>query len=270
MSRPDDICPQPDKPVSSATRPLSPAIYPTSVWICNDTHEAELLLGGGAEGYVYQRDGHPNADGFADKVRQLHAADRIAITSSGMSALSLALLSQASSGDHLVVSNQLYGRSLQLLTTEAARVGIRSTTVDTCDLAATEAAILPETKLVVAESIANPLLRVVDIGALAELAERRGAKLLIDNTFATPVLGQPLKLGAHLVMESVSKLINGHSDVMLGLLCGNEDCWERVPLVASAWGLASGPFDCWLASRGLATMHLRVQRAYLAALGPGP
>ena len=138
--RPDDICPRPDKPVSHTTQPMAPAIYPTSVWMCNDTQQADQLLSRDLEGYVYQRDGHPNADAFAEKVAELHAAERVAVTSSGMAAMSLAVLSQLMPGDHVVVSNQLYGRSLLLLTQELNRLGITSTRVDTCDLTATRTA----------------------------------------------------------------------------------------------------------------------------------
>ena len=261
MPTPDDICPRPDELPPQTTQPHSAPIYLTSVWRCDDPRQADDMLGGRTPGYVYQRDGHPNADLFAEKCRELHHAERAAITSSGMAALSLALLSQLRTGDHVVASRNLYGKSLLLLGTEAARVGIACSTADTCDLSTTAAAFTPQTKLVVVETIANPLLQVADIAALAELCHARGAKLLVDNTFATPVLCQPLTLGADFVLESVSKMMNGHSDVMLGLLCGRAADWERVPVALSAWGLASSPFDAWLSSRGLATLHLRMDRA---------
>ncbi len=264
--RTDDICPRPDQLPPQPTWPYAAPIYPASVWCCESTDQAEQMLNGSLAGYVYQRDGHPNADMFAEKCRQLHQAERTAVTSSGMAAMAAAVLSQLRHGDHIVVSNQLYGRSLALLGQESARLGIESAFVDTCDLTATAAAFTRQTKLVVVETIANPILRVADIAALGELAHGRGALLLVDNTFATPALCRPLSLGADLVMESVSKMMNGHSDVMLGLLCGREANWQRVPAVLASWGLASSPFDCWLASRGLATMHLRVVRACSNAL----
>ena len=105
------------------------------------------------------------------------------------------------------------------------------------------------------------LLEVADIAALAKIAHARKAVLLIDNTFASPILCRPLELGADLVMESLTKTMNGHSDVVLGLLCGREAVFERVPTVISAWGLSSSPFDCWLAERGLHTFELRFERA---------
>ena len=122
--RPDEICPRPVEMAASTTRPLSPAIFPTSVWICNDTTEAEQVLGGDRHGYVYQRHGHPNADALAQKCRQLHAAEQAVMTASGMSALAVALLTQLASGDHVVAARQLYGHTLRLLTEEISRLGI--------------------------------------------------------------------------------------------------------------------------------------------------
>ena len=139
-ARPDDICPRPDKPVAQTTQPLAPAIYPTSVWMCNDTQQADQILAGQQEGYVYQRVGHPNADAFAEKVASLHRAERVAVTSSGMAALALAALSQLEPGDHVLMSNQLYGQTVVLFAQELKRLGITSASVDTTDLNATRAA----------------------------------------------------------------------------------------------------------------------------------
>jgi len=263
---PADLCPRPLPLPPLATTPHAPPIYPTSVWACESPQQADDMLAGRLPGYVYQRDGHPNAYLLAEKCRQLHSADRAAVTASGMGALAVAMLSQLAAGDHALLGNRLYGKSHQLFGVEAGRLGIEMTTVDTCDLAATAAAIKPNTKLLLAETIANPLLEVADIAALAEIAHRRGIVLLIDNTFASPILCRPLALGADLVMESLTKTMNGHSDVILGLLAGNEAVWPRVPQVISAFGLCSSPFDCWLADRGLATAHLRIERACENAL----
>jgi cystathionine beta-lyase/cystathionine gamma-synthase len=236
-------------------------IYPTSVWRCDDTNQAEQLLMGELQGYVYQRNGHPNADVLAQKLGELYGAEAAAVTSSGMAALSLAMLSQLQSGERVVLSRQLYGSSLQLLQQELPRLGIQSTAVDTGDLSATGAALAAGARMLVVETIANPMLRVADLRALADLAHQHQALLLVDNTFASPVLCRPLEWGADLVLDSISKIVNGQSDVMLGLLCGRAELWDRVPSVLSCWGLASSPFDCWLAARGLTTLALRIERA---------
>jgi len=259
--KPEDICPTPGELPPQTTEPHAAPIWLSSVYRCESPDQALAMLGGEESGYVYQRDRHPNADMLVQKCCQLHRAERAAITSCGMSALSLALLSQAQSGDHVVVSSQLYGRSIDLLVTEAQRLGIASTIVDMSDLEAVREALTAQTRLIVAETITNPLLRVADIGALAKIAHQGGAILLVDNTFASPILCRPLELGADLVVESISKIMNGHSDVMLGLLCGGEKHWQRVERASSIWGLASGPLECWLAMRGLSTLALRAQRA---------
>ncbi|MFM8253256.1 MAG: trans-sulfuration enzyme family protein [Planctomycetota bacterium] len=263
---PDDLCPQSPKPLNLPTQPHSPAIYPTSVWECRDPEQAASLLAGELPGYVYQRDGHPNADQFAAKCAELHGAERAIITASGMAALSVAVLSQLQQGDHLIVSNRLYGRSLLLFGGECPRLGIPCSVVDTGDLSAVRRAMTERTRLIVVETLANPLLQVADIGGLAEIARQSGAQLLVDNTFASPALCRPLDLGADWVMESVSKMMNGHSDIMLGMLAGSAARWQRVPLVTAAWGLASSPFDCWLALRGLSTLAVRMERACANAL----
>jgi len=266
MSDPRDICPRPQEMPPLPTRPYAPPIYLASVWECESPAQADELLAGREAGYVYQRDGNPNASSLAEKLKSLHSAPCGAITGSGMGALAAALLSQLKTGDHAVVGSRMYGKTLALFQGEAARMGIEVTAVDTCDAAAVMAAVRPNTKLVLAETIANPLLEVADVAALAEVTRKKNVRLLIDNTFATPILCRPLVLGADLVMESLTKTLNGHSDVILGFLGGVENVWQRVPPVISTWGLASGPFDCWLAERGLATAHLRIERACQNAL----
>jgi len=259
--KPDDLCPRPVELRMVDAEPLAPPLYLASVYRCHDTEQAAAVLSGSAPGYAYVRDGHPNADMLAERCRELHGAERAAITASGMGALALAALSQLRAGDHVVASNQLYGRSLTLLSEEMERLGIAATSVDTCDLAATRRAVTSRTKLVVAETITNPLLRVTDIQQLARVAHDCGARLLVDNTLAGPVVCRPLELGADLVLESLTKTMNGHSDVLLGLLCGKAEAWDRVPSVLSIWGLTSSPMDCWLALRGLGTLALRIERA---------
>jgi cystathionine beta-lyase/cystathionine gamma-synthase len=191
----------------------------------------------------------------------LHGTERAAITSSGMAALALLVLAELQPGDHMVVSNQLYGRTLALLTGEAARLGMTGTLVDACDLGQVRAAVTKQTRLVVVETISNPLLRVANLSALAEVAHAQGAALVADNTLAGPAVCRPHALGADWVMESLTKSMNGHSDVVLGLLCGQSQHWQRVPAVLSTWGLAAAPFDCWLALRGIGTLGVRMERA---------
>lgn len=266
MNRPDDICPRIDSVPATETVPAAPAIHPATVWACESPAQAEAILAGEEAGFVYQRNGHPNAVLFADKAKELHGAEHALVTASGMSAMSVILLAHLQGGSKIVASNQLYGQTSELLNYEAARFGVQCVEADLYDLKAAANAIDSDTDLVVVETIANPLLRVADIAALAELAHQAGARVVVDNTFATPIVCRPLELGADLVVESVSKMMNGHSDAMIGLVLANGDNWNRLERVNAVWGFASSPFDCFLAARGLATLHLRCQRACENAL----
>jgi cystathionine beta-lyase/cystathionine gamma-synthase len=264
--KPDDFLPRPERVSPLATHPHAPPIYLTSVWECESPAQADAMLAGSEPGYVYQRDGHPNGVALAAKLNELEQAPHGITVASGMAAISAALLTTVAQGDHVIAGSRVYGKTLLLLQAEASRLGIALSVVDTNDLAAVAAAMTDRTKLLLAETIANPLLQVVDIAALAEIAHRGGARLLVDNTFASPLVCRPMELGADLVMESLTKTLNGHSDVLLGYLGGRTDIWPRVKQVVSAWGFSASPFDCWLAARGLATAHLRIERACSNAL----
>ena len=265
LLRADDVCPRPDEPPPMPTVPLASPIYPAAVYRCASPDEADRLLGGQADGYVYSRDRQPNADLLAEKIRELHGAERAAICGSGMAASSAVALAFLKSGDHVVVGDQMYGRTFGLLR-ELTRLGVEHTIVDACDLAAVRAALKPQTRLVWVETITNPLVQVVDVAALAEVTHQGGAKLVVDNTFASPVLCRPLDLGADVVYESLTKIMNGHSDVLLGAVCGRASDWDRVASVIVTFGLSAAPFDCWLAARGLGTLALRADRASSNAL----
>lgn len=241
--------------------PHSPPLYLSTVFACDSTEQARQMLAGRQPGYVYQRDGHPNGDMLAERCRLLHAAEWALVTSSGMGALAAVVLAECQAGDHLLVGQDLYGRSLDLLSGEAARLGIECELVDTSNVAAVAQKMRPETRLVVAETISNPLLKVADIPELAQLCHRHGARLLVDNTFASPWCCRPLKLGADLVIESMTKIMNGHADGLLGLVCGRSGDAAQVKRMTSIWGLTASAFDCWLVARGLSTLHLRSERA---------
>src|SRR5262249_14615999 len=180
---------------------------------------------------------------------------------SGMASISTIVLALVQQGQRIVAGNRLYGRTVQLFDQELSRFGVQTVFVDANDPAAVEAALQTPTRLLFVETMSNPLLRLVDVAALAELAHRHQCLLIVDNTFATPVLTRPLALGADVVMESLTKMIGGHSDVTLGLIAGRDDLLAQVSATSSIWGLAANPFDCWLAERSLATLPLRMRAA---------
>ena len=261
VMKPDDICPRPETVAPESTEPMAQPIYLASVYACEDPDQASRLLSGETGGYVYRRDGHPNADALSRLCARLHGADQAAVCASGMAALGMAALAQLQQGDHVVLSNQLYGRTQQLFSEELNRLGVRSTTFDPSRPGSIETAFTPQSRLVVVETIANPILQVVDLAQLAEAAHRHEALLLVDNTLASPVICRPLEFGADIVVESLTKIANGHSDVLLGMICGRADIWQRVPQVLAIWGATASPMDCWLAQRGMGTLALRVDRA---------
>jgi cystathionine beta-lyase/cystathionine gamma-synthase len=238
-----------------------PPLYQCSVYTLPDLDALDHILNAEEPGYIYARDGHPNARYLADQLAALEGASWAVVSGSGMAAITAALVATVQQGERIVASNRLYGRTTQLLTQELTRFGVQTTYVDSGDLDEVRTALDRPAKLLFVETVSNPLLYVANLEALVELAHEHGCLLLVDNTFATPVLTRPLELGADFVVESLTKMIGGHSDVTLGLVCGRGDQLSQVAQAASIWGLASNPFDCWLASRGLATLPLRMRAA---------
>jgi cystathionine beta-lyase/cystathionine gamma-synthase len=243
-------------------RPLVPPLYQASVFALPDLDALDAILDDGEPGFFYARDGHPNAALLADELAVLEDAEWGLVCGSGMAAIVTALLGLVKPGGHIVASHRLYGRTMTLLRQELPRFGVATTFVDLQEPGALRDALKERADVVVAESISNPLLRVTDVPALAELAHDHGARLLVDNTFATPVLLRPLEHGADLVMESLTKMVGGHSDLTLGVLCGDdEELRPALEQLRSIWGLSASPFDCWLAQRSLPTVGLRVRAA---------
>jgi cystathionine gamma-synthase len=243
------------------SNPLAPPLYQSSVYTLPDLDALDRIYNAESSGFIYARDAHPNARRLAARLASVEAADWAVICGSGMAAVSAICLANVQKGERIVASNRLYGRSTQLLGPEFERFGITSEFVDCNDLERVEAALCRGAKLMLVETVSNPLLRLVDIPALATLARQHGCMLLVDNTFATPILTRPLELGADVVIESLTKMIGGHSDVTLGMLAGKAELPPQIAATVSIWGLASNPFDCWLAERGLATLELRMRAA---------
>ena len=199
---------------------------------------------------------------MADAVARLEGGTWALVCGSGMAAVSAAVVPLVSAGGRIVASDRLYGRTNQMFRDELARFGVRTDFVDVADLDAVAAALREPAAVVFVETVSNPLCRVSDLAELARLAKSAGAELVVDNTFASPVLCRPLELGATLVMESLTKIMGGHSDVTLGAVAGLDPALQAGAAKASAvWGLSGSPFDSWLALRGLETLHLRVEAA---------
>jgi cystathionine gamma-synthase len=249
------------------TEPLVPPLYQSSVYTFPDLDVLDRVLNGEEQGFIYARDAHPNARHLAACLAKLHGAEWALVGGSGMASISTIVLSQVQSGQRIVASNRLYGRTVQLLDQELGRFGIQTAFVDCSDLEAVRVALETPARILFVETMSNPLLRIVDLAPLAELAHQKDCLLIVDNTFATPQLTRPLDLGADVVMESLTKMIGGHSDVTLGLIAGRGDLLPQVTATASIWGFSANPFDCWLAERGLASFPLRMRAACANAVG---
>ena len=249
------------------TRPLAPSIHPSAVYCVPDLDVLDAIYAGEEPGFIYARDGHPNARSLAMELAKAEAASWGIVTATGMGAISGPLLALVSQGERIVASNSLYGKTTKLLAQEMSRFGVISQFVDTNDLNAVRAALETPARILLVETVSNPLCRIADLPALAELAHSRNCLLFVDNTFASPYLCRPLEMGADLVMESLTKMIGGHSDVTLGFV-GGSDAAHSAPIGAgiSTWGLAANPFDCWLAERGFATLDLRMPAATANAI----
>lgn len=240
------------------TRPSSPPVYMTTAFDLEDLQQLEAVAAGSQTGFIYTRDGNPNHEAFAADVARLEGAEAGVVCASGMGALTATLMALLKSGDHVVAGRVLYGRTGQMLNHLAASFGVIVSFVDTADPAAVGAACTPQTRLCIVESVTNPLVEVTDLPAIATAIG--GVPLLVDNTFATPCLLRPIEHGAKLVWHSASKYLNGHGDVMLGVIVGDKSLIRRIKGLAALIGVNSNPFEAWLGSRGLRTLPLRMQR----------
>jgi cystathionine beta-lyase/cystathionine gamma-synthase len=215
---------------------------------------------GGHRGFEYSRSGNPTRSALEECLAALEEARHCLAFASGLAAESTLLL-LLKPGDHVVYMEDVYGGTFRLFDKVMRRFGLTFTAVDASNLDAVEQAITPATRLVWLESPTNPLLRVVDIDAVSEVAHSREAKVCVDNTFATPYLQQPLHLGADVVVHSTTKYIGGHSDVVGGAIMTSDDELEKqLRFHQNALGAVPSPFDCWLLLRGIKTLALRVER----------
>ena len=265
LPRPSTTCARAAEPTLSATSPLVPPIELSAVYRIEGLAQVDALYEGNENGFIYARDGHPNAARLGERVARLEHAEAALVCASGMGAEAALMLALLEAGDEVALSAGIYGRTLALVGKELARFGVRHQTFDPSRPDLLAKSIGPRTRLVFAETLSNPLVRLADIAGLAEVARGVGATLAVDHTFA-PLLCYPLDLGAEVVVHSATKLIGGHSDLTLGILAGSSPLVARAGAVASTFGLTGNPFESWLALRGLATLPLRSARACANAL----
>ncbi len=246
---------------------VAPPLFQTSTFAFASPEQGAARFKGEEEGYIYTRIGNPTIDRLEEKVTALEGGAGALACSSGMGAIATLFFSLLSAGDHVVATSSLYGPSRTLLEKHFSRFGVRSTWVDTGDLDQVRQAIRPDTRLLYVETPANPTIRLTDIAACAEICRGENILLAVDNTFASPILQKPLDLGADISLHSVTKFINGHTDVVGGILVFKER--ETMDRVVKPWqmlGATMDPHQAWLVLRGAKTLKMRVEKAQANAM----
>ncbi|MEM1277272.1 MAG: O-succinylhomoserine sulfhydrylase [Pseudomonadota bacterium] len=236
----------------------SEALYLTQGFVYESAEAAEARFKGEATGYVYSRYGNPTVRMFEERVALLEGAEDAFATATGMAAVHGALMCQLKTGDHVVAARALFGSCLYIVETLCPRFGIEITLVDGTDLAQWQAAVRPETKICFLESPSNPTLEVIDIQAVAEIAHSVGARLVVDNVFATPMFQRPMELGADIVVYSATKHIDGQGRCLGGVILGSKAfIRDELEGFIKHIGPALSPFNAWVLLKGLETLALR-------------
>jgi methionine-gamma-lyase len=253
----------PEDPLGSVVTP----IYQTSTFAFHNAQEGADRFAGKADGYIYTRIGNPTTTALEQNVAQLENGFGATATSSGMGAVSTVYMALLGRDQHLVSTASVYGPSRVLLEKHMSRFGVEATFVDTTDLGALRKAIRPQTRVIYVESPSNPAMLVTDLREVAAIAHDCGALLVVDNTFASPYLQKPLDLGADVVLHSVTKFINGHADVVGGVIVGKtEALYKQLRAMVVIMGCSMDPHQASMVSRGLKTLAIRVERAQANAL----
>ncbi|NWJ52580.1 MAG: PLP-dependent transferase [Bacteroidetes bacterium] len=246
-----------EKNPESVSNTKSLPISMSSVFVFDDVETLDRVYDGEAKGYIYTRNGNPVHDALAEIMFNIEEGEDALVYSSGMAAITLSIISQVKTGDHIIAANVLYGGSFQFIKTELARFNIEVSFVDPIN-EDINPYFKPNTKVVYLETISNPLMEVVNLAKIAEISHQHGAKLIVDNTFATPVICQPLLLGADIVAYSATKYLCGHSDVTAGIIVANKETIKQIYPTGLLYGPTMSPFDAWLVVRSLRTLELRI------------
>ncbi len=235
------------------TGAIMPPIFQTSTYAQPAVAEPKL-------GYDYARVANPTREALERAVAGLEGGRRGIAFASGLSAIE-AVIKRLAASDHVVSEENTYGGTTRMFTRVFAKLGIEFTFVDTSDVDAVNAAVRPNTKLLHVETPTNPMMKLCDVRLMADIAHDRGALLMVDNTFASPFNQRPLELGADVAMHSTTKYLNGHSDIIGGMLVTNDDALaEEIHFVRTSSGAVPGPMDAWLCLRGAKTLHVRMER----------
>lgn len=240
---------------------ITPPIFQTSTFVFDTAEQGGARFAGQESGYIYSRLGNPTTRLLEEAVAELEGADEGLAFASGMAAISAVLIGLVQSGDHVVVSRGIYGCTFGLLEMLQRKFQVTHGLVDLGTEEAIRRAVTPNTKVIYVETPVNPTMELVDIAACARVAKEIGATVVVDNTFATPLLQRPIELGADVVVHSATKYLGGHGDVILGLAVGPKALMDEIRLTTQKdIGGIAPPFDSWLVLRGMKTLGLRMKR----------
>jgi len=250
-------------PLGSATVP----IYQTSTFKFDSAEHGAACFAGESDGYIYTRIGNPTIHALETLLAELENGFGGIATSSGMGAVNTVYGAMLSQGDHVVSSAAVYGPSRVVLETYYKKFGIEATFVNTADIEEVRKAIRPETKLLYIETPSNPTIEITDLKACCELAHKHGIPVCVDNTFCSPYLQQPLELGADIVLHSLTKFINGHADIVGGVVIAKDkELYKRLRSVMVTLGFNMDPHQAYLVIRGVKTLSIRIDRAQESAM----
>lgn len=242
------------------------ALFLTSSFMFENAETGASLFAGTTQGYTYTRTNNPNVAAFQARVAQLEQGEAGLATSTGMAAINAIFLALLKTGDHLIASKSLFGTTVGLLNNILPRFGIEVTLVSQTDISEWQAAIRPNTRMLFVETPSNPLNELADITKLAEIAHNNQALLVVDNSFLSPALQQPLRLGADLSVQSATKAIDGQGRVMGGVICGSAALINEVFLHVRTTGEVLSPFNAWILLSGLETLYIRMEKQCANAL----
>lgn len=235
-------------------------LFLTSSFTFDSAEEMAAVFADEQEGNIYSRYSNPNVQELIDKAALLEGAETGWATASGMAAVFTTFAALLESGDHIVSSRSVFGSTHRLFTEVFPKWGITTTYMDALDYKGYEKAITPTTKILYLESPSNPALEIIDLEKVGKICKKAGILFVVDNCFATPVLQQPLKLGAHISIHSTTKFMDGQGRTLGGLILSNQEITAKIEAFARHSGPALSPFNAWIVSKSLETLHLRVER----------
>jgi O-succinylhomoserine sulfhydrylase len=237
------------------------ALFLSSSFVHEDAATAALRFSNQAPGFVYSRFSNPTVDMFQARLAALEGGESCVATSSGMSAVLTTVMGLLKAGDHVICSRSVFGAVITLFEKNLGRFGLQTTFVEATDLKAWEAAVQPNTKMLFLETPSNPLMEVLDVGALSKIAKKAGAVLVVDNCFCSPAIQRPLQLGADIVVHSATKYLDGQGRILGGAIVGSKELvMGEVHGFLRTAGPSMSPFNAWVALKGMETLSLRMEK----------